>query len=142
MPDIDHTLQISAAPEAVYSLVATADGLRKWWAEDVSHGPETVDLGFFNRDTIYKLKLESSAAPSRAKWLVESGKEWSGTRLIFEITPAGQGCKLRFTHAGWAAATDYFVSCNTTWGGLMFRLKDAAEGRANGPLFTAAGMSY
>lgn len=42
---------------------------------------------------------------------------------------------LRFSHAGWQAETEYFVSCNTTWGELMFRLKAAAEGKNPGPLF-------
>jgi hypothetical protein len=49
---------------------------------------------------------------------------------------------LRFTHAGWAAATDYFFSCNTTWGALMMRLKAAAEGKSPGPLFVKDGMGY
>ena len=49
---------------------------------------------------------------------------------------------LRFTHAGWRAEYDYFLSCNTTWGELMFRLKSAAEGKSCGPLFRAADMAY
>jgi hypothetical protein len=49
---------------------------------------------------------------------------------------------LRFTHADWAADTDYFVSCTTTWGELMFRLKSAAEGKSRGPLFLAASLAY
>jgi hypothetical protein len=49
---------------------------------------------------------------------------------------------VRFTRADWKEETDYFVSCTTTWGELMFRLKAAAEGKAPGPLFTADGMAY
>ncbi len=37
---------------------------------------------------------------------------------------------------------DYFVSCNTTWGELMFRLNAAAEGKTPGPLFSAIGLAY
>jgi len=35
MADIHHLINIAAPPDVVHDLVATADGLRKWWAEDV-----------------------------------------------------------------------------------------------------------
>jgi len=36
----------------------------------------------------------------------------------------------------------YFISCNTTWGELMYRLKAAAEGKTVAPLFSATGLAY
>jgi hypothetical protein len=36
----------------------------------------------------------------------------------------------------------YFVACTVTWGELTYRLKATAEGKAPGPLFSAAGMAY
>jgi hypothetical protein len=54
----------------------------------------------------------------------------------------GSNTQVRFTHAGWAAESDYFFSCNTTWGALMFRLKAAGEGKAVAPLFLSDGMAY
>ena len=40
-----------------------------------------------------------------------------------------------------ADASPYFVSCNTMWGHLMFKLKEAAErGGPARPLFTKSGM--
>ena len=53
-----------------------------------------------------------------------------------------KGTSLRFAHADWKAVTDYFTSCNTTWGGLLFWLRAAAEGRNPGPLFRRNSMSY
>jgi hypothetical protein len=61
---------------------------------------------------------------------------------VFELEPRNGKTLVRFTHAGWAAATEYFVSCNTTWGALMYRLKAAAEGKAPGPLFLANSLAY
>jgi hypothetical protein len=49
---------------------------------------------------------------------------------------------VRFLHEDWQRATDYFVSCNTTWGELMFRLKAAAVGKSPGSLFLRGGMGY
>ena len=31
---------------------------------------------------------------------------------------------------GWLSETEYFMTCNTTWGELMYRLKAAAEGKS------------
>jgi uncharacterized protein YndB with AHSA1/START domain len=144
MPDIRHAISIAAPPEKIYALIATGKGFQQWWAQDVTDGlPDgSVELGFFKRNTQYRLKPVRLAAPSQAEWLCETGKEWSGTHLIFKLEPGGANTLLRFTHADWAADTDYFVSCTTTWGGLLFRIKAVAEGQKPGPLFLAEGMAY
>ena len=142
MPDIVHAIQISAPADTVYSLTSTPAGLSKWWAADVSESDAAVELGFFNRQTVYRLRLQESQSRDRIEWLCESGHEWKGTRLVFHMEPHGNGTLLRFTHAGWHSPTDYFVSCNTTWGELMFRLKAAAENKSIGPLFLRDSLAY
>jgi uncharacterized protein YndB with AHSA1/START domain len=142
MADIRHSIQIAAPPEKIYPLVATGDGFTGWWAADKQESAGEVTLGFFKRTTIYRLKLEIDRPPSRVEWVCVSGQEWDTTRLIFTLEARGNTTLLRFTHAGWRAETDYFVSCTTTWGELMFRLKSAAEGKSPGPLFLADSLAY
>ena len=140
--DIKHSIQISATPEQLRPLVATAIGFGRWWAADISESAGAVELGFFNRATIYRLRLETDASPDHVEWACESGDEWSGTHIAFHTEATKAGTRLRFTHAGWRAESDYFTSCNTTWGELMFRLKAVAEGQAPGPLFSSDGIAY
>jgi hypothetical protein len=140
--DIKHSVPIAAKAEAIYPLVATAKGFRQWWATDVTEPAGAVELGFFKRATVYRVKLKTDKAPAHAEWVCETGDEWNGTRIIFRLEAAKSGSVLRFTHGGWKAETDYFVSCNTTWGELMYRLKAVAEGKTPGPLFLAADMAY
>jgi|SRR5713226_2326138 len=144
MPNIRHSISIDASPERVFPLVSSGRGFSQWWAADVSEAGKDgiLDLGFFNRATLYRLKPSRIAAPAEAEWLCVSGKEWNGTRISFKLTPSGAGTLLQFAHADWQSETDYFVSCNTTWGELMFRLKSAAEGKTPGPLFSATGLAY
>ena len=142
MADIKHSIPITTKPEAVYPLVATAKGFSLWWAEDVRESSGAVELGFFKRSTVYRLKLETDKAPALAEWVCDSGDEWKGTHLIFRLEPANSGTLLRFTHAGWKGETDYFVACTTTWGELMYRLKAVAEGKRPGPLFRVAEIAY
>jgi hypothetical protein len=144
MPDIKHLIQIDAAPTVVHPLVASAKGFMHWWASDVTEAHKTgdVELGFFNRSTMYGLRPIQIAAPRGAHWLCQSGKEWSGTRLLFDLAEQKGQTLLRFTHANWQAETDYMVMCITTWGELMYRLKAPAEGKKPEPLFSKTGMAY
>jgi len=144
MPDIKHMIAIEVEPHIVFPLVATADGFKKWWASDVTEDKSNgnVELGFFKRATVYGLKPVELIAPRSAHWLCQSGKEWSGTRMLFDLAPSGANTVLRFTHADWASETDYFVSCTTAWGELMFRIKATAEGKTPGPLFAPEGLAY
>lgn len=144
MPDITHMIRIAAPPERINPLVSTGRGFTQWWAEDEESSPDgLVRLGFFNRSTIYILRPEAALTVTHVAWRCESGDEWSGTRLVFDFARGGNNeTALTFVHAGWKSATDYFISCNTTWGELMFRLKAAAEGKTPGPLFVRDGMAY
>jgi hypothetical protein len=143
MADIRHLIQIAADPAVVFQLVDSGSGFRKWWAEDVfDDSKDVVSLGFFKRTTVYRLRVEEMNPRLLAVWKCETGAEWEGTRLIFELIPKGAGTQLLFTHAGWRSETEYFRSCNTTWGELMFRIKSAAEGTGEQPLFMEDGMAY
>ena len=101
-----------------------------------------ADLGFFKRSTIYRLQPVRSVAPSAAEWRCLGEGEWTGTRLVFELTKNDGNTRLRFTHADWKSETDYFIDCTATWGELMYRLKVTAEGKTPGPLFSAEGLAY
>jgi hypothetical protein len=116
MPDIQHAIQIAASPEAIYPLVGAGNGFREGWAADVTESSGEVVLGFFNRATVYRLKLKVDESPTYADWLCESGQEWGGTDIVFRLEGRPSGTLVRFAHAGWQAETDYFTSCNTTWG--------------------------
>jgi uncharacterized protein YndB with AHSA1/START domain len=41
MPNIRHSIRISAKPETIYPLIATAEGLGRWWATDITQPGQT-----------------------------------------------------------------------------------------------------
>ncbi len=142
MPDIHHGIQVAATLDAVMELVATGPGFERWWAEDVvTEADGCVSLGFFNRATVYRLRLLERGTDA-VSWRCESGDEWHGTELRFRARSEREGLLIDFLHAKWRNETPYFVSCNTTWGELMFRLKAAAEGKPRGPLFRRGSLAY
>jgi hypothetical protein len=79
---------------------------------------------------------------SRVRWVGVSGPgmpdEWIGTVIDVHIAPLPDGrTRLQFAHRNWRAIDGAYCICNTTWGELMYRLKDYAEGRSRGPLFVS-----
>ena len=143
MADIRHSILIDAPSEKVRPLFSSAAGFSRWWAADTaqSENDGSVELGFFSRNTVYRLR-PSKNAPNEVVWKCDSGKEWNGTELRFLSESSGTSTLVRFVHGNWQEETDYFVSCNTTWGALMYRLKAVAEGKSVGPLFTTDGQAY
>ena len=145
MATIRHSILIDASPERIFPFVSSGRGFKQWWAADVTEDVprDLVTLGFFNRATVYTLHPARVLEPTLAEWECQSGKEWNGTNLLFDLQLQEEARTLfRFSHLDWHAETEYFVACTTTWGELMFRLKAAAEGKAPGPLFSATGMAY
>jgi hypothetical protein len=158
MPEIRHAISIQSPAARIFPLVSTAHGLAQWWAADISPAPPSLpdpaqdpgqpplgpilDIGFYDRSSLYRLALARLAPPRLADWLCLSGNEWTRTRLSFSLRENSSATLLLFTHSGWPAESDYFLSCNTTWGGLLFRLKIVAEGKSPGPLFTLSGSNY
>ena len=143
MPDIRHLISIDRLAADVFPLVSTGHGFAQWWAEDVFDDTGgKVSLGFFNRATVYSLRQVEVVPPTRAVWECETGKEWQGTLIVFDLAQPVKTTSLAFTHESWGSETDYFRSCNTTWGELMYRLKAAAEGKNPGPLFGAKHLAY
>jgi len=144
MPTIRHSISIDTSPERIFPLISSGHGFSKWWAADVTEDVprNIVTLGFFNRTTVYDLHPARIVEPTLAEWACQSGEEWNGTVLLFDLLAQKEGrTLLRFSHMDWRAETDYFVACTTTWGELMFRLKATAEGKTPGPLFSSTGMA-
>jgi uncharacterized protein YndB with AHSA1/START domain len=139
MPEIRMLISIAREPRDVFGLVAGATGFTSWWSEDITLKSDgAIEVGMADRSQVYRLRPETMVMPARAAWLVETGAEWAGTSLVFDLTPDESGTRLLFSHLGWAKATDHYLEATAMWGALLFRLKEAAENGTEHPLFSRA----
>jgi uncharacterized protein YndB with AHSA1/START domain len=143
MPDSLHEIAIEAPIRTVFEAWTTQRGLASWWTADccVAGGPGRVNVfGFDARSVQLHFHVDAEVAPTRVQWTGIAGPkmpdEWVGTTIDVELVADGEWrTRVRFSHRDWATFEGAYRSCNTTWGELLYRLRDACEGRGSGPLF-------
>lgn len=137
MAEMHHEIPINAAPEKVYEAVATQNGLRGWWTADCVAEPRigsVAEFGFYKRQIVFRMRIDELKPGKRVVWTcLGDYDEWKDTQLTWEIFQRDKATILRFAHGNWRSITDHFASCNSTWGMLMYRLKDYVEGKNPGP---------
>ena len=138
MPDILHRISIDAPQEHVHDLIATTDGVARWWTGRPLDGESAVG----GRFGVYFGDMEQPAAvmqvvtdtPDEVSWrVVEGPDEWIDTVITFALRSAGVGqTTLLFSHSDWRAASEFMSGCSTNWGAYLTSLKTGAEGNGFG----------
>lgn len=140
MPDMHHEIPIAGPPEKVFEALTTSKGLSSWWTADSTAEAQVggaVVLGFGHRSTVFRMRIAELQPNRRVVWdCVGDDPEWKGTRLTWDINEKDGKSALHFVHANWRELSRYFALCTSTWGMLMYRLKDYLEGKSPGPYFT------
>jgi len=138
-----HEILIAAPPARVLEAWTTAPGLGAWWTADVSVRTGTVAeyvFGFDGGKVKFHFRVDGQQSPERLQLVGVVGpgmpEEWVGTRIDLRLAAENEGTRLRFAHRNWRSIEGAFCLCNTTWGELMYRLRDHCEGHGRGPLFT------
>lgn len=137
-----HEIIVSAPAARVYEVWTTDDGVRSWWTGRTRMaGSSGVHVfGFDGASVEFHFRIDEQKPGERLLWTGVEGPhmpgEWIGTKIDVQIAEVAPGkTRLRFAHRNWKNTEGAFCMCNTTWGELMYRLRDACEGRGRGPLF-------
>lgn len=142
MPDSLHEIPVQADSMTVFGAWTTAEGLCSWWTKDsrVADNPGDVNVFVFDGGNVeFHFRIDDQVPGKLVRWTgVEADKmpdEWVGTSIEVDLTPSDGGTRMRFGHKGWKTTKGMYCICNTTWGELMYRLRDYCEGKGRGPLF-------
>jgi uncharacterized protein YndB with AHSA1/START domain len=134
MPDILHRVSIDAPHKSVHDLIATTDGVARWWTGRPLDGDSAVGSSF----GVYFGDADKPAAvmevmadtPDEVVWrVVEGPGEWIDTVITFALHARGDDeTTLLFSHSGWRAPTEFMSGCSTNWGAYLTSLKNGVEG--------------
>ncbi len=130
MACIRHVFHIDASKEKVFEAISTIEGLKKWWTPDTT-GSEEIGgiLHFqFGQYGFIKFKVAEINSPEFYRWeCSDAHPEWLGTWATFTLSDNEGKTKVSFIHDGWKEASEFFGSCNFSWGRYFASLRDYLE---------------
>ncbi len=134
---------VNSTPEEVFTAITNVRG---WWSGEIDGRTDEPGAEFTYRyqDVHRSTQRISELVPGkRVAWhvldgylaFVEDKAEWTGTDIVFDIAPQGDGTEVRFTHIGLAPDDECFDSCSTAWrfyvGTSLRNLITAGQGAPN-----------
>lgn len=126
MPDIIHRIEINADTETVFSALATEQGLKGWWTNDVvMESPRVGSVIKFRfgggGPDMEITRLETSHL---VEWKCVAGpEEWIDTVLSFSLTASNENTVVFFAHRNWKAEVEFMGHCSSKWAQFLFSLK-------------------
>lgn len=138
--DFTTTFLVDQTPREVFNAVTN---VREWWSDNIEGGTEKLNDEFnYHYQDIHncKIKLVEVVPDQRMVWLVlenyfnftKDSREWTGTKIIFDISKQGDKTKLSFKHEGLVPEYECFDVCKTAWtdyiNGSLYGLITAGEG--------------
>ncbi len=117
------TLLVDQTPKEVFDAITNPRG---WWSEGIKGETEKLDDEFiFEVEDVHysKQKLVELIPDKQVVWLVieselsfiKDKNEWTGTKVIFDISKKGNKTQLVFTHEGLVPEVECYRACSPAW---------------------------
>ncbi len=139
MAKISQKITIQAAPDRVFKVLSTAEGLKGWYTPQLEGSVgEGKDVVFkFAGQEPFRWRVVESTPNSQLRWECVAGPgAAAGTTATFRLSDKGDGrTSVEFDHDGWPESDPSFTTCNTFWGILMGHLKNYVETAKPTPAF-------
>lgn len=116
-------IMVDQTPKEVFNAVTNVRG---WWSKQIKGGTEKLNDEFIFevKDVHYsKQKLVEVIPDEKVVWLVtesnmtfiKDNDEWTGTKIIFDISKRENKTQLVFTHEGLVPEVECFDACSPAW---------------------------
>jgi hypothetical protein len=128
MKDFTASFRVNQTPEEVFAAIID---VRSWWSgyyeEEIIGNSEKLNDEFSFRaggDVHYSVQRLIEVIPNRkivwqimesALSFLEHKSEWTGTKVIFEISEMDGKTQLTFTHQGLTTESECYEACAPAW---------------------------
>ena len=125
--DYSTSFLVDQTPKEIFDAIVNVRG---WWTEGIDGHTEKLNDEFSVQfwDVHYsRQKLIEVVSFSKIVWLITDSKlsfiedknEWTGTKIIFDISPKGDNTELRFTQIGLVPQIECYKDCSSAWSGYI-----------------------
>ena len=125
--DFTTTITVEQTPQEVFDAINTP---QNWWSGEFEGNTKNLNDEFTYRyqDMHYsRQQVIESITGEKVVWLVteshlsflEDKEEWTGTKIIFNISKKDGKTELKFTHEGINPGVECYDACSTAWGQLI-----------------------
>ena len=130
--DFTTSLLVDQPPKVAFNAI---NNVRGWWSEEIEGSTDNLnDVFKYHFEDIHRcqLKVIEIIADKKVVWLVMDNyfkpgifdsnnafthdkAEWTGTKIIFEISKKDNKTQIRFTHLGLVPEYECFDVCSNGW---------------------------
>ena len=125
--DFTTTIIVDQTPKQVFNAI---NNPQAWWSGEITGNTRQLSDEFTYRYKdlhLSKQRIVEMIPDQKVVWLViesqinyaEDKREWTGTKISFEISEQNNKTQLRFTHIGLVPEIECFDSCSNSWSQLM-----------------------
>ncbi|MHA4806968.1 SRPBCC family protein [Flavitalea flava] len=125
--DFTTTIVVEQTPEQVFNAI---NNPQAWWSGEIEGSSSKLNDEFTYRYKEFhfsKQQVVEMIPDQKVVWVVtdsslnftENIREWTGTKISFEIREKDDQTELRFSHIGLGPEIECFESCSNAWGQLI-----------------------
>jgi len=126
-PDFTTTIVVDQTPKQVFNAI---NNPQAWWSGEIKGSTDKLNDEFTYRYKelhLSKQRIVEMIPDQKVVWLVteskinyaEDKREWTDTKISFEISEQDNKTQLRFTHLGLVPEIECFDSCSNSWSQLI-----------------------